>query len=825
MRSRRCNVSAIAQCFVSCSAATVFPIPLFPHSSSPLSTHHLLSGRGAGMNVVAHAAGVVALLVGVMMLALLQLSVFTEVAASEQEDCNTTTTTTTITTTTTAESQQGLSCSRDQAKPGAPGQETWTRPSGRDYFGPAGDAVIQEMKAENIEKYLRYFTSQGHMAGTKQDLEQAEYLKKMWEEQGLDQVFLQPYNVQLSHPDLARPNKVFLLDEAGQVKFTSSVMEEPLDGVPYDDSIPPAFLAFSPAGTVVTDKLVYVNYGLYEDFLTAAQAGVSVEGRLVIAKFGRGFRGDKIFNAQRFKAAGIILYTDPHDYHPEWQSGGAAYPNSFWLPGSGIQRGSIMWHDGDPTTPGYPSLDGVYRLPEEQTDTPRIPAHTVSYNDALKLLINMGGQEVPEEWRGALNVTYRMGPSLARRGWQVKLEVNNVKRIVPTYNVIGVLRGSEEPDRYVIYGNHRDSWTFGSCDPSSATATMMEMVRSYGVLLSRGWRPRRSIIFGSWGAGEYGFFGTTEFVEEYLKMFEARAVAHLNVDLAIIQTYNLLVSATPLLHKVIKEATKKTPAPEPGLGYETLWEHWTQRVRAASPDLMDYSLASLSEHSPFYQMVGVPTSYMVWEINFEEYDWSDYPLYHTTFEDFDAMKNLLDPEFRYHLALGRLWALMGLGLADSKILPMDPEDETVMLRKLVAGLRQDYGDVMQVEGVTLDPLEAVVGRFEKAARAFNAKLHNLTSVPPLLARQLNDQLMLLEKCYTHGEGSHHRPYMKNMVFGTDNMNQYGGWLAPGVRDALWEAKRCSASCPQAWQVVQQQLSVLQAAINAAALALKDIQYM
>ncbi|XP_045115125.1 putative N-acetylated-alpha-linked acidic dipeptidase isoform X2 [Portunus trituberculatus] len=786
----------------------------------PALCHHTMSpsGRGAGMKMVAYAPCVGFLLVA-LLLAVLQSPVFTVVAASDQKDC-TTTTSSSI----TIESP-GLSCNLDQVKPGGSGQETWTRPSGSDYFGPAGEAMVQEMKAENIETYLRYLTSQGHMAGTKQDLEQAEYLKKMWEEQGLDQAFLQPYNVELSHPDLARPNKVFLMDEAGQVKFTSSVMEEPLDGVPYDDSIPPAFLAYSPAGTIVTDKLVYVNYGLYEDFLTVAQAGVSVEGRLVIAKFGRGFRGDKVLNAQRFKAAGIILYTDPRDYHPEWQSGGAAYPNSFWLPGSGIQRGSIVWHDGDPTTPGYPSLDGVYRLPEEQTDTPKIPAHTVSYNDALKLLVNMGGQEVPEAWRGGLNVTYRMGPSLARRGWQVKLEVNNVKRIVPTYNVIGVLRGSEEPDRYVIYGNHRDSWTFGSCDPSSATATMMEMVRSYGTLLARGWRPRRSILFCSWGAGEYGFFGTTEFVEEYLKVFEARAVAHLNVDLAIIHTYNLLVSATPLLHKVIEEATKKTPAPEPGLGYETLWEHWTQRLRAASPELMDYSLASLSEHSPFYQMVGVPTSYMLWEINFEEYDWSDYPLYHTTFEDFDAMKNLLDPEFLYHLALGRLWALMGLGLADSQILPMDPEDETVMLRKLVSELREDYGDVMQAEGVNLDPLEAVVGRFEEAARAFNAKLHNLTAVPPLLARQLNDQLMLLEKCYTHGEGSHHRPYMKNMVFGTDNLNQYGGWLAPGVRDALWEAKRCSAPCPQEWQVVQQQLSVLQAAINAAALTLKDIQLM
>ncbi|XP_071530793.1 N-acetylated-alpha-linked acidic dipeptidase 2-like [Panulirus ornatus] len=696
------------------------------------------------------------------------------------------------------------------------------KPSGEDYFGTAGEQLLDEMKAENIERNLRYLTSKGHMAGTRQDLEQAEYLKKVWLDQGLDQVLLQPYNVQLSHPDLAKPNKVYLLDEAGEVKFTSSVMEEPLDGVQYDDSIPPAFLAFSPAGTVVTEELVYVNYGMYEDFLAVEAAGVRVGGRLVIAKFGRIFRGDKIQNAQRFNASGIILYTDPRDYHPDWQSGEPGYPHTLWLPGSGIQRGSILWRDGDPTTPYYPALDGVYRLPEEQTDTPTIPAHTLSYNDARKLLVNLGGQEVPPAWRGGLNITYRMGPQLNTPAWKVKLEVNNVKRVLPTYNVIGMIRGSEEPDRYVIYGNHRDSWTFGSCDPSSATAVQMEVVRAYGHLLAQGWKPRRSILFCSWGAGEYGFFGTWEWVEEYFKILKMRAVAHLNVDLAIIGTYNMLVSASPLLHKIIKEASKRTPAPDPSLGYETLWDHWNQRGRAASPDLMDYNLASTSEHAPFYQSIGVPASYMLWEINFDEYDWSDYPLYHTTYEDFDAVKNILDPEFRYHLSLGQMWALMGVGLADAKILPMDPEDETAMLRRMLAELKTEYGPNLKENGVSLGSLESVIERFALVAKTFKSHVDNLTNVSPLLARQLNDQLLLLEKCYTHTEGSSLRPHMKNMMFGTNNFNQYDSWLAPGVRDALWEATHCQEPCPQRWQVVRQQLSILQYVINSALLAMKDI---
>ncbi|XP_042890770.1 N-acetylated-alpha-linked acidic dipeptidase 2-like [Penaeus japonicus] len=718
------------------------------------------------------------------------------------------------------------SCSsfmRPYMEDGIPDTYGRIKPFADDFFGTAGDELLKEMNTQNIESYLKYLTSQGHMAGTKQDLEQAEHLRKLWLEQGLDQVFLQPYHVQLSHPDIAKPNKVYLMDENGEVKFTSTIFEEPLDGVAYDDSIPPAFLAFAPAGTVVTDELVFVNYGRYEDFVAVEEMGIKIKGRVVIAKFGSIFRGDKVQNAERFNASGIILYTDPSDYHPESDSGGLAYPHSFWLPGSGIQRGSIVVHDGDPTTPGYPALEGAYRLPKDKTDSPRIPAHTLSYNDARKLLVNMGGPEVREDWKGRLNITYRMGPKLARKGWTLKLEVNNKKHIVPTYNVIGVIQGSEEPDRYVILGNHRDAWTFGSCDPSSATAVQMELTRALGQLVKQGWRPRRSIVFGSWGAGEYGFFGPWEWVEEYLKVFQMRAVAHLNVDLAIIYTYNIQISATPALHKIIKEATKKAPAPDKSLGYETLWDHWTSRHRAASPDLLDWKLGSISEHAPFYQGIGVPTSYMVWEINFDEFHWSDYPLYHTTFEDFDAMKNILDPEFRYHLSMGHLWGLMAIGLADARILPMDPEDETVMLRKMLVDLKNEYGHTLKQKGINFASVETVIDHFDNVAQDFNRRLSTYTNVSPLLARQLNDQLLMLEKCYIDAEGSPLRPHMKNMVFGTNNFNQYDGWTAPAVRDAIWEATQCQGECIQEWETVKQHISILQYVINSAVLAMKDFQ--
>ncbi|KAK7085302.1 hypothetical protein SK128_005678 [Halocaridina rubra] len=238
----------------------------------------------------------------------------------------------------------------------APEHSLWKKPTGNNYFGTAGLSLLNKMDPKNIEDYLRYLTSTGHMAGTKQDLEQAEFVKEFFLEHGIDSAHLQPYNVQLSYPDISNPNKVYLIDGNGSVKFTSRILEENQNGVPYDESIPPAFMAFSPAGSITTKELVFVNYGRYEDFQQVKAMGINITGKIVIAKFGRIFRGDKVLNAQRFNATGVILYTDPSDYHPDSDSGGPSYPNSYWLPGSGIQRGSIMWRDGDPTTPFYPSI-------------------------------------------------------------------------------------------------------------------------------------------------------------------------------------------------------------------------------------------------------------------------------------------------------------------------------------------------------------------------------------------------------------------------------------------------------------------------------------
>ncbi|CAL4065883.1 unnamed protein product, partial [Meganyctiphanes norvegica] len=713
---------------------------------------------------------------------------------------------------------------------------SWVKPTADDIFGAAGPEIMEQMSAKNIEENLRYLTSTGHMAGTSQDLEQAEHLQRLWKQQGLDQAFLQPYNVQLSHPDANKPNKVYLLDKNGAVKFTSAIMEEPFEGEePYPDSINPAFLAFAPSGIVTKRELVYANYGRYEDFEYLEKSGISVKDRIVIIRFGEIFRGDKVLNAERFNAAGVILYTDPSDYHPESETGGLAYPHSFWLPGKGIQRGSILIVDGDPTTPFYPAIAGAYRVSENDTNTPHIAAHCISYIDARKLITNMGGPEVPEHWKGGMHIKYRLGPHLTREGWKVKLEVNNVKQVITTYNVIGLIRGSEEPDRYVFIGNHRDSWVFGSSDPSSATAVQMEIVRVLGNMLNRGWRPRRSIVIGSWGAGEMGFFGATEYMEEFFKVFESRAVAHLNMDVAIIHNHNLDISATPLLHNIIREAAQVIFYKVVTIGHNKSWTD-----RKLSRRSHDHAISQIHQRVRHRRRYGCPSSMLVqiMKLTYDVWNGTDFPLYHTLYENFDAMK-YLDPDFQYHLAIGRLWVLMALGLVDNKILPMDIRDEVAMHQVLIKTLEGNYGQLMEKNGISLEHLNDVVKRFAEVTEAFVQNIESLDGISPLKARQLNDQLMQLEKCYTDAQGLKQRPHMKNVVFGTDNFNQYRGVLAPGIHDAMWSASLCVNKCQETcqgqcegscsttvchtqWEEVKQQLSVLIYVINSATLMLKDV---
>ncbi|XP_010146402.1 PREDICTED: glutamate carboxypeptidase 2-like, partial [Eurypyga helias] len=421
-------------------------------------------------------------------------------------------------------------------------------------------AFMAEMKAENIKQFLYNFTQLPHLAGTKENLHLAQQVQAEWKEFGLDSVQLVHYDVLLSYPDDAKPNYISIIDEHGNEIFNTSLSEPPPPGYEAVRNVVPPYSAFSAQG-VPEGELVYVNYGRTEDFFKVErEMGINCTGKIVIARYGKIFRGNKVKNAELAGAKGVILYSDPADYcAPEVDP----YPNGWNLPGGGAQRGNVLNLNGagDPLTPGYPAKEYTYRLDKASgVGLPRIPVHPIGYHDAETLLRNMGGYAPPHSsWKGNLNVSYNVGPGFTANysTRKVKMHIQSHNEITRIYNVIGTIRGRVEPDRYVILGGHRDSWVFGGIDPQSGAAVVHEIVRSFGKLKRKGWRPRRTVIFASWDAEEFGLLGSTEWAEENAKVLQARGVAYINADSSIEGNYTLRVDCTPLMYRLVYSLTKE----------------------------------------------------------------------------------------------------------------------------------------------------------------------------------------------------------------------------------------------------------------------------
>ncbi|KAB7496029.1 hypothetical protein Anas_04286, partial [Armadillidium nasatum] len=477
------------------------------------------------------------------------------------------------------------------------------------------DEMVDRFDRNNMREILRYLSDKPHLAASPRDNELAEYVKIKFEEAGFDSSELVPYNVYLSKPNPENPNK-------------SHFREEPIHEGDDDPDFIHAFNAFTPAGTVSTEPgvgVVYVNYGEIEDFERLAEIGINVTGHIVIVRYGEIFRGNKVYHAEKFGAKGIIIFSDPEDVAAEGISPEDVYDNSWWLPGTGVQRGSTYLGSGDSLTPGWPSTEHAYRLSEDEAALPNIPCQPIGYADAIEILKRLDGPVAPEDWQGGYpNFTYKLGPSFNSQNGSVSLTLSthNSGKVEKSYNVIGIIKGCIEPDRYVLIGNHRDAWGYGTIDPSSATAQMLETARVLGTFLKEGWRPRRTIIFCSWGAEEFGIIGSTEWVEI----------------------------------PGVKDSSK------------TLFEEWKEYTERTRPNAKEYpvvfSLGSGTDHAPFSFYAGIPSTMFYFIVNERLF-----PAYHTGYETFYMLTAFIDPEFKIHEGCGRL-SILGLKyLADSTILP------------------------------------------------------------------------------------------------------------------------------------------------------------
>ncbi|XP_071506212.1 N-acetylated-alpha-linked acidic dipeptidase 2-like [Diadema antillarum] len=686
--------------------------------------------------------------------------------------------------------------------------------------GDIGQLMIDECSAENIESNLRGLTSRPHLAGTAAEKENADMLVEQWTSYGFDSVRLLAYDVLLAYPDTNNPNKV-MITENGEVNFTSAPHEAILR--PEDDhpDVVPPFNAYSAKGEP-EGPLVYVNYARSEDFdfLAKNRSDINITGCIAIARYGKVFRGNKVLNAQAAGAIGIILYSDPADYAIDGDI--SVYPDNWWLPDTGAQRGNTFVSDakGDPVTPGYPAKPYMYRINDEETALPKIPVHPIGYGDARYLLSEMTGDVVHTSWRGHLDVTYRFGPGFVNPERKVKMSIHTSREIRTTYDVIGIINGAIEPDRYVLMGNHRDAWVYGAVDPSSGTAVLMESARVYGEMLKKDWRPRRTVMFCSWGAEEYGLLGSTEFVEEYQKVLGERAVAYINTDIAVNGNNTFRAKTTPLLQQALFEATKKVPDGE--TGERTVYDLWRERYPDSNGNGLPHVpvLGSGSDFAPFMYRIGVPCTDLTYTYD-SSLSISSYPVYHSVYETFYLVKTFIDWNFWRHRAVARVMLEFSRDLADSVVLPFGCLDYANKLTSSIDNLNEEYGDKMRTNGITFDYVYSALSNFTTAAEDFENRLQEIHQNDPFVVRQVNDQMIQLERAFIDPAGLPDRKWLRHVVFAPSSVNYYAGDAFPALVDALYQIDDDPDQVTR-WKAVEKQMAIIAFTIQSASSTLTDV---
>ncbi len=660
------------------------------------------------------------------------------------------------------------------------------------------------------ETHLRILTQAPHVAGTPEDKATADYVAQKFRAAGLDAEIVE-YRAWINYPaeisvDVTAPAGVKMHGPTREHVEGDSYADDPRVIMPFN--------SMSPSGDAEAE-VVYANYGSPEDFKKLEQLKVEVRGKIVLVRYGQNFRGVKAFVAQEHGAAGLIIYSDPAD--DGWRRGDK-YPQGPWRPDTGVQRGSIGYmfeFAGDPTTPGVasvPSLPDAQRTPPLQSaQMPKIPTTPLSYADAWPLLEHLGGPDSPRDWQGALPFTYHVGPGPVK----VKMHLKQDYQFRTIWDVIGRVRGGELPEECVVAGNHRDAWVYGAVDPNSGTAAMLEAVHGIGELLKSGWKPKRTVIFGSWDGEEEGLIGSTEWGEQHETEL-ANAVAYFNMDVAV-SGPRFGASSVPSLKQFLREVTKTVPNPKGGTVYEA-WKKANQpgaengqtpteaigdikRLPAAQskPDVPVGDLGSGSDFTVFLQHLGIPSS--------DVSSTGSYGVYHSAFDNFAWFKKFGDPDFVYEQEMARIFGIETLRMADADVLPFDYEE----YGKEVAAYIDSANRKAQTEFSSQSPDFAAAAQaahhFEQAGAKILARQRN----PPGDVAKLNQALREAERALLIPEGLPDRPWYRHGIYAPGEYTGYAAVVIPGINEAIDKHNL---------DRVRQQIAVLAAALNRAAKVLE-----
>jgi N-acetylated-alpha-linked acidic dipeptidase len=549
----------------------------------------------------------------------------------------------------------------------------------------------------------------------------------------------------------------------------------------------PAFHGYGASGSA-SGQIIYVNYGSPADHEQLTSMGLSVEGKIVLARYGGPFRGLKVKEAEERGAIGVLIYSDPAD---DGYMRGDVYPDGPMRPPSAIQRGSVQYlsiQPGDPSTPGgVPSTDGATRISRDQMkNVPRIPSLPIAYREAEKLLRNLGGARVPNDWQGGLPFAYHVGPG----GTTVEMHVEMDEGLKPIYNIIATIPGTT--DQVLVVGNHRDAWTPGAVDPNSGTAALLEVARSLGAAVKAGWKPKRTIILGSWDAEEYGLVGSTEWAEANAAMLTQKAVAYLNIDVAVTGP-NFGASGVPSLRDVMREVARLVPEPRQGGTVGALWERRAKSAWAAStpvtlgsPDAeFDQQLGRLgsgSDYTVFVDFLGVPSLDMGFS--------GSYGVYHSVYDNFRWMSLYGDPEFLYHQAAARVLGLLTMRIASADVAPLRFSGYARALRDDLNELRTDViRRARTAEGTPFlpdfSPIESALADLEKAGVAADATAERIAgSGDSNAAVRVSGALAQVERAFLNPQGLPGRPWFKHQLIGPGLTTGYAPWPYPALREAV-----------------------------------------
>ncbi|CAH9127722.1 unnamed protein product [Cuscuta epithymum] len=612
------------------------------------------------------------------------------------------------------------------------------------------DAFLSSASNNTIASHLRHLTLQPHLAGTPSSLRTAFYVKSQFESLNLA-THLTNYSVLLSYPLSSSLTAHFSNGTAVSVSLS-----EP--GVPQNGVVIP-YHAYSPSGSAY-GSAVFLNHGREEDFRALAELGVEVKGCVGIVRRGGGLsRNEAVERAAVHGVAAVLMYSDGESTE-------------------GVERGTVMGGLGDPLSPGWAGLFPGERLrlddPQVTEKFPKVPSMPISIDAAKMILRSLkGSHQVPQEWKEDLKSSNGIDIRAVGPGpTMLKFSYEGEKRTSVIHNVFAVIRGSEEPDRFVLLGNHRDAWTYGAVDPSSGTAALLEIARRYALLMRSGWNPRRTIILCSWDAEEFGMIGSTEWVEENLVNLATKSVAYLNVDCAV-QGPGFYASATPQLDDLLLEIAKKVN--DPDSEKMTVFDKWTvtnQVMNIQRLGRVD------SDFAPFLQHAGIPSM--------DFYYGEGFPVYHTVFDSYDWMVNFGDPLFQRHVAVTGIWGLLGLHLTDNSILPFNYLSYARQLLGYTYTLNETLGASFSLRPLT-DAIQELIAAATEIHKEAKMLIENeaVDKHFILKKRMLNDRLIFAERGFLDADGLEENQWFKHLVYGPCIANERKLDFFPGIVNAIY----------------------------------------